>query len=88
MSPKERATGIEPVSLTWKAKALPLSNARSNIQHYTISGGLYNNIRTRCTLQRCREELLWYNTELGNQNPIHTRWDWKGRAGFAGPCPG
>jgi hypothetical protein len=45
MSPKERATGIEPVSLTWKAKALPLSNARSNSWHYTISEGLYNNLR-------------------------------------------
>ena len=25
---RERATGIEPVSLAWKAKALPLSNTR------------------------------------------------------------
>ena len=35
----ERATGIEPVSLAWKAKVLPLHNARSNIRcifHLTI----------------------------------------------------
>ena len=26
----ERVTGIEPVSLAWKAKVLPLHNTRSN----------------------------------------------------------
>ena len=34
----ERATGIEPVSLAWKAKVLPLHNARSLI----ILRGHYN----------------------------------------------
>ena len=27
----ERATGIEPVSLAWKAKVLPLHNARADL---------------------------------------------------------
>ncbi len=29
----ERATGIEPVSLAWKAKVLPLHNARSGSRY-------------------------------------------------------
>ncbi len=41
MGPSERATGIEPVSLAWKAKALPLSHARAYRGHYTINPGLW-----------------------------------------------
>ncbi len=36
----ERAAGIEPATLAWKARALPLCNARSVLGHGSILGRL------------------------------------------------
>ena len=33
----ERETGIEPVSLAWKAKVLPLNYSRRKLQWFTVT---------------------------------------------------
>ena len=51
---RERAAGIEPAWLAWKARALPLSYARANVCHDSQRGRDPVGLRTARAVRRCR----------------------------------